>query len=88
MIRQRLQPGPGERHQFKCRVNPEFCHEALQVGAHRIGRELKLGRDLFTAGPFKQVGQDISLAWREIRQKLVAAAAIVLIVDQEAQHLA
>jgi hypothetical protein len=69
-------------------VDFEFRHEALQVGADRVRREPQPHRDLFAPGTLKQVEQDIPFAPRESREQLIAAAPVVLIIDQQTQHLA
>ena len=69
-------------------MHPEFGHEALQVGADRVTREPQLHRDLFAPGTLEQIEQDIPFARRESREQLIAAAAVVLIIDQQTQHLA
>jgi hypothetical protein len=69
-------------------VDFEFRHETIQVGADRVRREPQPHRDLFAPGTLKQIEQNIPFARRESREQLIAAAAVVLIIDQQAQHLA
>ena len=69
-------------------MNFEFRHQALQVRTDRVRREPQPHRNLFAPGTLKQIEQDIPFARCESREQLIAAAAVVLIINQQTQHLA
>ena len=69
-------------------MDPELRHEALQVGTHRVRGQLQPLCDLLPPSPLDQVEQDLPLARCESREELIAAIAVLLVLDQQAQHLA
>ena len=80
------QPGPGQRNDLQRGVDAEFRHEALQMGADRVRGQLQALRDLFTAGPLNKMEQHVPLARGEGREQLVAVAAVILLLDQQAEN--
>ena len=67
---------------------PNFAMRLCRWERTVFAREPQPHRDLFAPGTLEQMEQDIPFARRESREQLIAAAAVVLIIDQQAQHLA
>jgi hypothetical protein len=58
------------------------------VSTDRVRGQLEPLRDLLPAGPLHQQEQDVPLTPRERSEQVIAIAAVVLILDEQAQHCA